>query len=164
MDCTTGKPIALLRTSLIVFSIAIILFCGTVTLVLAAADTINVNAPGNVNAVISYGTDKDVYTRGDRVNGYVEIKNTGDKVINTGTVSVSVSRNVPVLGALKLASRDITLENLNIKPGETLRKEFSETIPAEFAGLSTAGKYRVSATVTLEGTNVGTFTKDVEIK
>jgi hypothetical protein len=156
----TDKAIVLLRTSLIIFSlIAMTLSLGVTVAAVSAA-----SAPGNANAAISYGTDRDVYNRGDTVNGYVEIKNTGDTVINGGTVSVSVSRNVPFLGAMKLGGRDITLDNLNIKPGETMRKDFSETIPAEFAGLSTAGRYRVSATVTLDGKDAGTFTKDVEIK
>jgi hypothetical protein len=122
------------------------------------------SVPGNVNAAIAHGTDKDVYNRGDTVNGYVEINNTGNTVINDGTVSVGVSRNVPILGALKVASKDISLNSLNIKPGETMRRDFGESIPAEYAGLSTARKYKVTATVTLEGKNVGTYTKDVEIK
>lgn len=139
--------------------IAITISLGAMAVLVLAA-----SAQGNVNAAISYGTDKDVYNRGDTVNGYVEIKNTGNTVINEGTVSVSVSRNVPILGALKVASKDISLDSLNIKPGETFRKDFSESVPAEYAGLSTAGKYKVTATVTLEGKNIGTYTKDVEIK
>lgn len=147
-------------TSLIMFSIiAITISIGAMVVLVSAA-----SAAGNVNAAISYGTDKDVYNRGDTVNGYVEIKNTGNTVIKGGTVSVSVSRNVPILGSLKVASKDITLNNLNIRPGETMRKEFSESIPAEYAGLSTAGKYKVKATVTLDGKNIGTYSKDVEIK
>jgi hypothetical protein len=132
---------------------------GTMVIMVSAA-----TAPGNSNVAISYGTDKDVYNRGDTVNGYVEIKNTGNTVINGGTVSVGLSRNVPILGSMKLASKDITLDNLNIKPGDTMRKDFSETIPAEYAGISTAGKYRVTATVTLDGKDAGTYTKDVQIK
>lgn len=139
--------------------ILITLSLGAMVVLVSAA-----SAAGNVNAAISYGTDKDVYNRGDTVNGYVEIKNTGNSVIHDGTVSVSVSRNVPILGALKVASKDISLNSLNIRPGETMRKEFSESIPAEYAGLSTAGKYKVTATVTLDGNNIGTYTKDVEIK
>jgi hypothetical protein len=152
-----GKAIVLLIASLILFSLMAI----TLSPEAAAA---RVSTAGNVDASISYGTDRDVYNRGDTVNGYVEIKNTGDTVINSGTVSVSVSRNVPILGAMKLGGKDITLNNLNIRPGETMRKDFSEQIPAEFAGISTAGKYRVSATVTLDGKNIGTYTKDVQIK
>jgi hypothetical protein len=156
----TGKAIVLRGTSLIMFSIiAITISLGAMAVLVSA-----VSAQGNVNAAISYGTDKNVYNRGDTVNGYVEIKNTGNTVINDGTVSVSVSRNVPILGALKVASKDISLNSLNIKPGETMRKDFSESIPAEYAGLSTAGKYKVTATVTLDGKNIGTYTKDIEIK
>jgi hypothetical protein len=139
--------------------IAIAIWLGAMAVLVSA-----VSAQGNMNAAISYGTDKDVYNRGDTVNGYVEIKNTGNTVINDGTVSVSVSRNVPILGALKVASKDISLNSLNIKPGETMRKDFSESIPAEYAGLSTAGKYKVTATVTLDGKNIGTYRKDIEIK
>jgi hypothetical protein len=156
----TGKATVSLSTSLIVFSLIVItLTLGALVVTVSAAA-----APGNANVAISYGTDRDVYNRGDTVNGYVEIKNTGSTVINDGTISVSVSRNVPILGAMRLGGKDITLNNLNIRPGETMRKDFSETIPAEFAGLSTAGRYRVTATVTLDGKNAGTFTKDVEIK
>jgi hypothetical protein len=139
--------------------IALTLSLGTMVVMVSAA-----SAPGDANAAISYGTDRDVYNRGDTVNGYVEIKNTGNTVINEGTVSVSVSRNVPILGTMKLGSRDINLNNLNIKPGETMRKDFSETIPAEYAGISTAGKYKVTATVMLDGKNAGTYSKDVQIK
>ncbi len=156
----TGKAIVLLRTSLIMFSlIAVTLSLGAIVVTVSAA-----SAPGDVNAAISYGTDRDVYNRGDAVNGYVEIKNTGNTVINGGTVSVSVSRNVPFLGAMRLGGKEITLDNLNIKPGGTMRKDFSETIPAEFAGISTAGKYRVTARVTLDGKDAGTFTKDIEVR
>jgi hypothetical protein len=160
VDCTNSKAIILLRTSLITFSlIAMTLYLGVMVVMVSAAPS-----SGDVNAAISYGTDRDVYNRGDTVNGYVEIKNTGNTVINGGTVSVSVSRNVPILGAMKLGGKDINLDNLNIKPGDTMRKDFSETIPAEYAGISTAGKYRVTATVTLDGKNAGTYTKDVQIK
>jgi hypothetical protein len=139
--------------------ILITLSLGAMAVLVSAA-----SAQDNVNAAISYGTDRDVYNRGDTVNGYVEIKNTGNTVINDGTITVSVSRNVPILGALKVASKDISLSSLNIRPGETMRKDFSESIPAEYAGLSTAGKYKVTARVTLEGKDIGTFTKDIEIK
>jgi hypothetical protein len=136
----------------------------TLSLAIMVVTVSAASAPGNVDASISYGTDRDVYNRGDTVNGYVEIKNTGDTKINGGTVSVSVSRNVPILGALKVGGKDITLDNLDIKPGGTMRQDFSEKIPAEYAGISTAGKYKVTATVTLDGKNIGTYTKDVEIK
>jgi sporulation-control protein spo0M len=149
----TGKAIVLVSTLIAFGLVAVLLAPGTMAASL-----------GTTSAEISYGTDQDVYNRGDTVNGFVEIRNTGNTVINNGVVSVSVSRNVPILGAMKIGSRDITMNNLNIKPGETMREEFSETIPAEFAGMSTAGKYRVTATVTLDGTDIGTYTKDIQVK
>jgi hypothetical protein len=145
---------------LVMFSIiALTLALGTMIVTVSAA-----SVPGDANAAISYGTDRDVYNRGDTVNGYVEIKNTGNTAINDGTVSVSVSRNLPILGSMRLGGKDINLNNLNIRPGETMRKDFSETIPAEYAGISTAGKYEVTATVTLDGKNAGTYSKNVQIK
>jgi hypothetical protein len=152
----------MMTRNIMVLTGALIVAFSMVTIVLAP-DAMSATQ-GVVGAEINYGTDRDVYNRGDTVNGFVEVRNTGDTTIDRADVKVSVSRNVPIIGAMRLASRDLTLTDLNIRPGGTKRMEFSEKIPAEFAGISTAGRYRVTASVTVDGKDIGTFTKDIEIK
>jgi len=113
--------------------------------------------------LVAYGSDKDVYNRGDKATGFFSVKNTGNTVIKDVTVSVSVSRSVPILGSLSLGSRDITIPNLNIKPGEMKRSEFSIEIPKEFSGFSTAGTYKMNGDVKVDGRNAGSFSKTIKV-
>jgi len=113
--------------------------------------------------LVAYGSDKDVYNRGDKATGFFTVKNTGNTVIKDVTVSVSVSRSVPLLGSLSLGSKDLTISDLNIKPGETKRSEFSIDIPKEFSGFSTAGTYKINGAVKVDGRSAGSFSKTIKV-
>ncbi len=113
--------------------------------------------------LVGYGTDRDTYSRGDTAHGYLTLKNTGSAVINDVTVSVSVSRSVPVLGTMSLGSKDYKLTSLGIGPGETKKAEFSVSIPKEFHGFSTAGDYDVNGNVLVGGKQAGSFSKRIKV-
>jgi hypothetical protein len=113
--------------------------------------------------VAGYGTDKDTYNRGDTAKGYIELKNTGNAVINDATIRVMASRNVPALGTASLGTKDFKLTGLGIKPGETKKAEFSVDIPKEYSGFSTAGDYTISGKVLVNDKEVGAFSKKVKV-
>jgi hypothetical protein len=127
------------------------------------ATTVASGAPGVSAQLVSYGTDKDTYNRGDTANGYITLKNTGNSVINDVTVSVTVARSVPALGTASLGSKDYKINDLNIQPGETKKAEFSVNIPSEFSGFSTAGNYDVNGNVLVGGNQVGSFSKQIKV-
>ena len=118
---------------------------------------------GTSAQLVNYGTDKDTFNRGEQATGFITIKNTGNTVINDVTTAVSASRAVPVVGETTLGSKDYTFSNLNINPGETKRVEFKADIPAEYKGVSTAGEYTLHVTVKTGGTDIGSFSKKVNI-
>jgi hypothetical protein len=121
-------------------------------------------AAGTTSAeIVNYGTDKDIYNRGDTAKGFITLKNTGDANIDDATISVSVARSVPVLGMMTLGSQDIKLTGLNIKPGETKNAEYSVTIPSDYKGLSTAGDYKVTGKVIVSGKDAGSFSKSIKV-
>ena len=113
--------------------------------------------------VVNYGTDKEIYNRGDTAKGFITLKNTGEANINDVTISVSVARSVPVIGMMTLGSQDIKLTSLNIKPGETKNAEYSVAIPSDYKGLSTAGNYKVSGKVIVGGKDAGSFSKSIKV-
>jgi len=113
--------------------------------------------------VVGYGTDKDTYNRGDTAKGHITLKNTGNTAINDVTVSVTVARSVPALGTATLGSKDYNIGGLNIRPGETKKAEFSNNIPAEYSGFSTAGEYDVNGNVLVGGKQVGSFSKHIKV-
>src|SRR5512146_3110946 len=97
--------------------------------------------------VVGYGTDKDTYSRGDTAKGYIELKNTGNSVINDATIRVTASRNVPALGTASLGTKDFKLTGLDIKQGETKKAQFSVYITKEYIWFSTVGDYTSSGKV-----------------
>jgi hypothetical protein len=113
--------------------------------------------------IVSYGTDKDTYNRGDNANGYITLKNTGNTVINDVTISVTAARSVPVLGSTTLGSKDFQVSGLNIQPGETKKAEYTVNIPAEYQGFSTAGDYQVNGKVSIGGNEIGSFSKSIKV-
>ena len=121
-------------------------------------------AQGTASAeVVNYGTDRDLYNRGDTAKGFITIRNTGSTEINDVTISVSVSRSVPILGMMKLGSQDVKLTGLHIAPGETKDASYSVTIPSEFKGISTAGDYKVSGTAYVGDRDIGSFSKSIKV-
>jgi len=134
------------------------------TQMLALDLVVPATAAGTASAeVVNYGTDKEIYNRGDTAKGFITLKNTGDMSINDVTISVSVARSVPVLGMMTLGSQDVKLTGLNIKPGETKNAEYSVAIPSDYKGLSTAGDYKVSGKVIVGGKDAGSFSKSIKV-
>ncbi len=130
----------------------------------SGAAPVKVSPAGPAGAeVVSYGTDKDTYNRGDTAKGYIELKNTGSATINDAVVQVTASRRVPVLGTMSLGTKDFKLTGLNLKPGETNRAQFSVDIPKEYSGFSTAGDYTISGKVLVNNKEVGAFSKKVKV-
>lgn len=113
--------------------------------------------------VVNYGTDSDTLKRGERATGFITLKNTGNAPINDVTTSVAADAKLPVVGATGLGSKDYTVNNLNIQPGETKRIVFTVDIPAEYKGISTAGDYDLHVSVKANGKDIGSFTKSVKV-
>jgi hypothetical protein len=114
--------------------------------------------------IVNYGTTNDTLKRGERATGFITIKNTGGTTINDITASVSADASLPVVGSMSIGKKDYTFNNLNIKPGETKRIQFTVDIPSEYKGVSTAGDYNLHVTVKTGNTNIGSFSKSVQVK
>lgn len=108
-----------------------------------------------------WGTSKDTYNRGDTANGWVYVTNTGNVPIDTIDFTIVIKRTVFFVPVER--SYDHSKTGLNIQPGETQRVEFSQSIPAEYSGVSTAGDYQFSVTAKLAGKDIGSFSKAVKI-
>ncbi len=115
-------------------------------------------------ALVDYGTDKDAYRRGDTAVAYMVIKNTGTVPVDEATLNVKVERYVSIVGYVPVQSPTTTLTGLNITPGETKRAEYLITIPGDYEGVSTAGKYRFTIDVVVWGSKIGSFQKEVTVQ
>jgi len=113
--------------------------------------------------LVSYGTDKDTYKRGDTANGYITVKNTGSAVIDTITIKATVARSVPVVGSASVMSKDFKVTGLNIQPGQTKKAQFSVNIPSTYSGFSTAGSYDLSGNILVSGKQIGSFSKQITV-
>lgn len=112
--------------------------------------------------LLAHGTDKATYNRGETATGFFDLENTGSTAIDAVTTAVTVSRSVPFLGKVS-QSVDHTFEGLGIGPGETRRIEFSEEIPSEYKGISTAGDYTFDVAVSSGGVEIGDFAEHVKV-
>jgi hypothetical protein len=111
-----------------------------------------------------YGTDKDTYKRGDTAVAYIVIKNTGTVPINEATLDIKVDRYVSIIGYVSVENTRTTLTGLNIGAGETKRAEYLITIPSDYQGVSTAGKYRFAIDVIVWDNPIGDFSKEVSVQ
>jgi hypothetical protein len=109
------------------------------------------------------GTDKDTYKRGDTANAYIIIKNTGTVPVDEARLHVSVAKYM-ALTYVNVKSSDVPLTGLGVQPGETKKIEYSITIPEDYQGISTAGKYRITVDVYIWDTKIDTFTKEIEVQ
>jgi len=114
--------------------------------------------------LVDYGTDKDTYNRGDTAVTYIVIKNTGTVPIDAATLNIKVEKYVSVIGYVNVQSPSTTLTDLNIQPGNTSREEYKITIPTDYEGVSTTGKYRFTIDVVVWGTQIGEFQKEVAVQ
>jgi len=148
-----GRNRGILTAMLIVTSLLLGFVVGT-----ALAQT-----SGSAAQIMDYGTNKNTYKGGETATGHITIKNTGSTTIKDISTTATVYRNLPLLGNTAVLTQDYPVANQNIKPGETKRVDFSVTIPAEYAGMSTAGKYDLKVGVTADGQNIGSFTESVTV-
>ncbi len=109
------------------------------------------------------GTDKDTYSRGDTAEAYITIKNTGTVPIDGARVHVSVAKYM-ALTYVNVKSSDVPLTGLGVQPGETKKIRYSITIPEDYEGISTAGKYRITVDVYVWDAKIDTFTKEIEVQ
>jgi|AGTN01.3.fsa_nt_gi hypothetical protein len=108
-----------------------------------------------------WGTDKDTYARGDTATGWVYITNTGNVPIDKIDFTIVIKRTVLFIPFEQSASPSMPV---NILPGETQRVEFSQAIPAEYKGMSTAGDYQLTVTAKLAGSEIKDgFSKNIKV-
>lgn len=108
-----------------------------------------------------WGTSKDTYARGDTATGWVYVTNTGNVPLDTLDFTIVIKKTVFFIPIEK--SQDYSKTGLNIAPGETRRVEFSQAIPAEYSGMSTAGDYTFTVTAKLAGNDIGSFSKGIRV-
>ncbi|HEY3273190.1 MAG TPA: hypothetical protein VGJ92_05475 [Methanocella sp.] len=111
--------------------------------------------------VKDWGTSKDTYARGDTATGWVYVTNTGNVPINAVDFTIVIKKTVFFVPIEK--SYDYSKTGLNIAPGETKQVEFSQSIPSEYSGVSTAGDYQLKVTAKLAGKEIGTYSKGMKI-
>ena len=108
-----------------------------------------------------WGTSKTTYNRGDTATGWVNVTNTGNVPITAVDFTIVIKRTVLFVPIEKSYSYSKT--GLNILPGETQRVEFSQAIPAEYSGMSTAGDYQLKVTAKLANKEIGSYTTALKI-
>ncbi len=109
-----------------------------------------------------WGTDKDTYARGENATGWVYVRNTGDQTIDAMDFTLAIHRSVPILGDYRI-DYNYNLTGLDIKPGKSEKVQFTQKIPAEYSGISTAGDYRFDVTAFLAGKTAGNFSKGITV-
>ncbi len=109
------------------------------------------------------GTDKNAYSRGDKVTTFIAIKNTGKTVIKDISLNLSLAKYRPLFGKANTFGTDFMMKSLDIQPGETRDIEVTERIPEGFHGISTKGKYALKVTVKIEDKDIGCMTKTITV-
>jgi len=108
-----------------------------------------------------WGTGKSTYARGETAAGWVYVTNTGDVPISTVDFTITIKKTIFFIPIEK--SYDYSKTGLNIAPGETQKVEFSQAIPSEYGGVSTAGDYQLTVKAKLAGQEIGSYTKDIKV-
>jgi hypothetical protein len=108
-----------------------------------------------------WGTDRETYARGDTANGWVDVLNTGSVPIDRIEFTIVIKRTILFLPVEKTFSYNAT--DLDIQPGKTKKVQFSQVIPAEYSGVSTAGDYQFMVTASIAGKEAGSFTRSVKV-
>jgi hypothetical protein len=109
-----------------------------------------------------WGTDREVYARNDTATGWVNVTNTGSTPIDEINFNIVIKRTVLFVPVEKTFSYDAT--GLDIMPGETKKVQFSQVIPAEYSGISTAGDYELVVTASLAGREVGSYSRNIRVE
>jgi len=108
-----------------------------------------------------WGTSKSTYARGETAAGWVYVTNTGNVPIDTVDFTIVIKKTIFFIPIEK--SYDYSKTGLNIAPGETQKVEFSQDIPAEYSGVSTAGDYQLTVKAKLAGQEIGSYSKGIKI-
>jgi hypothetical protein len=108
-----------------------------------------------------WGIDQETYARGATATGWVNVTNTGTVPIDEIDFTLVIRRTVLFLPVEKRFGYN--LGDLDIRPGETKKVQFSQTIPAEYEGISTAGDYKFVVTASIAGKEVGSYAKDITV-
>ncbi len=109
----------------------------------------------------NWGTSKDSYARGETATGYVYVTNTGNVPITQIDFTIVIKKTILFFPIEK--SYSYNKAGLSIQPGKRERVEFSQSIPAEYEGISTAGNYQFTVTALLAGKSIGSFSKSITI-
>ncbi len=143
-----------------VLSLAALLIAAGLTLKTAsAAMTDDVAAADQVAKVTDYGLVTTTASPGGTITGYAVIRNTGKDMIKDAQVHLDVFEPRKNAHAIKVATLDRPLSNLDIAPGDQKRAEFSINLPASV----NAGEYSLQATVIANGQQAETFTMPVMV-
>jgi uncharacterized membrane protein len=108
-----------------------------------------------------WGSDKATYSRGGTATGWTHITNTGTVAIDEIGFTIDIRKSlfgIPIERSYSYAAK-----GLGIASGETRKVEFSQTIPAEYGGLSTAGDYQLTVTAWLDNKAIGSYSKNLKI-
>jgi hypothetical protein len=108
-----------------------------------------------------WGTDRETYDRGATATGWVNVTNTGSVSIDEIDFTIAIKRTILFIPVEKTFSYNAT--DLDIRPGETKKVQFSQVIPAEYSGVSTAGDYQFMVTASIAGKEAGSFTRSVKV-
>lgn len=118
--------------------------------------------PAIAAELTDFGTDKNIYNKGEQATGFVNINNTGNNTINDVSIILTASRVLPFIGKVS-ENKEYTFANQNVQPGETKRLEFSTQIPSEYKGISTSGDYTFNVNVRTGNDNIGSFSKGIKV-
>jgi hypothetical protein len=124
-----------------------------------ATMTDDVVAADQVAKVVDYGLTTTAASPGETITGYAVIRNTGKDLIKDAQVHLAVFEPRKNAHAIKVATVDQSLSNLDIAPGDQKRAEFSISLP----GGASAGGYSLQATVIANGQQVETFAMPVTV-
>lgn len=112
-------------------------------------------------AAMDWGSDKSTYRRGESATGWAYVENTGNVPITRIDFTLTIKRTILFVPVTKTFQYAAT--GLNIAPGEKKQVAFSQTIPSDYEGISTAGDYKLTVTATLDGKQIGTTERDIRI-
>lgn len=111
--------------------------------------------------ITEWGSDKDVYTAGEKATLHITIQNKGADYLNGEKFEYSIKRKF-LWFWIKIASGSKVLyEPLNPKQTKTLTHTLR--IPKSWHGIPAKGEYDVSFTVTINMNKVGTYSKKIKV-
>jgi hypothetical protein len=116
--------------------------------------------------MVDGGTDRDVYSAGDRPVAFIEIRNNSDRPVKDATISLTVTRKMPfgniTLIRDKAHKASEFVPGFNVPPGKSKRFEVS---PFQIPDMSMAkGTYELKAEIVVDSRSIGTISKTIKVK